>query len=99
MAIGIMPPVVANKGTAVWDLIRDYQLRGGIYLGDDLTDVYAFKAIHRATEELNFQGLAIAVVNDEAPSDLVTEADLTLNGVGDVEHLLRWMYQTVAQLS
>ncbi len=98
MAIGLLPPVEANKGTAVLDLIREHNLHGGVYLGDDLTDIYAFRAIHTACQDLDFRGFAIGVISQEMPENLVKEADFTLNGVEDVEEFLRWMSQIIPQL-
>lgn len=95
MAIELVPPVDINKGTATRDLIKEYKLQGGLYLGDDLTDIDAFRAIHAATLELNFQGLAIGITSQETPETLAAEADFTLNGVNDVEHFLKWMSETI----
>lgn len=47
MVIELRPPVKINKGTALLNLVENYKLEGVIYLGDDLTDVDAFRAIHR----------------------------------------------------
>ena len=99
MAIDLLPPVKVNKGTATLDLIQGYNLQGGIYLGDDLTDVDAFRAIHTASHGLNFQGLAIGIISQEMPERLAKEVDFTLNGVSDVEHFLKWMSQVPLDLS
>ena len=97
MAIELLPPVKVNKGTATLDLIQEHNLQGGIYLGDDLTDIDAFRAIHTA-RRLNFQGFAIGVISREIPQKLMAEADFTLNGVNNVERFLEWMSQTVPKL-
>jgi len=99
MAVDLLPPVEVNKGTATLDLIQEYNLQGGIYLGDDLTDVDAFKAIHAASHDLDFRGFAIGIISQEMPEELVAEADFTLNGVSDVEGFLRWMSQDALQSS
>jgi len=99
MAIDLLPPVEVNKGTATLDLIRGYNLQGGIYLGNDTTDIDAFRAIHAASRDSNFQGIAIGIISQETPEKLMTEADFTLNGVSDVERFLKWMSQTVLQSS
>jgi trehalose 6-phosphate phosphatase len=98
MAIDLLPPVPANKGTATLQLIQEYNLHGGVYLGDDITDIEAFRAIRAASRDLDFQGLAIGVTSREMPEELVTEVDSTLDGVGDVEHFLQWMSQILPQL-
>jgi len=98
-AINLLPPVRMDKGTATLDLIREYNLRGGVYLGDDLTDIDAFRAIHVACCDLDFQGFAIGVISREMPEKLVEEADFTLNGVDDVERFLKWLSQIVAHKS
>ncbi len=99
MAINLIPLVKVNKGTATLDLIQGYHLQGGIYLGDDLTDVDAFKAIQSASHNSEFQGFTIGIISREMPEKLVTEADFTLNGVNDVERFLKWMSQTALEPS
>ncbi len=99
MSFNLLPPIEADKGTATIDLIREYNLQGGIYLGDDYTDIDAFRAIHTACRDCNFQGLAIGIISSETPEKLGTEADFTLNGVGDVERFLKWMTENALQSS
>ena len=96
LVIDLVPGVEGDKGTALRELIREYRLQGGIYLGDDLTDIYAFRALHRAAKESDFQGYAIGVVSAEMPPTLTREADFTLNGVADVARFLEWLYQTIS---
>ena len=93
MAINLLPPVEVNKGTAVSELIHEYNLQGGIYLGDDLTDIDAFRAMHAASRDLDFQGFAIGIISQEMPEKLAKEVDFTLNGVNDVERVLQWLSQ------
>jgi len=99
MAINLIPPAKVTKGTATLELIREYNLHGGIYLGDDVTDIDAFKVIHAASRDYNFQGFAIGVTSQEMPETLVAEADFTLNGVNDVENFLKWISQTAVEPS
>ncbi len=97
MAIDLLPPVKVNKGTATLDLIQRHNLQGGIYLGDDLTDIYAFRAIHSASRDSNFEGFAIGITSQEMPPRLEAEADFTLNGVKDVERFLHWLSRTTLE--
>jgi len=99
MAINLIPPAKVTKGTAALELIREYNLQGGIYLGDDVTDIDAFKVIHTASRDYNFQGFAIGVTSQEMSETLVAEADFTLNGVNDVERFLKWISQTAVEPS
>ena len=94
-AIDILPKLDVNKGTATQDLIQSYNLRGGIYLGDDLTDIDAFRAIHTPSPNLAFRGFAIGIISQEMPENFLAEVDFTLNGVSDVERFFKWMSQTV----
>ena len=41
----LLPPVEANKGTAIRRLLADRQLRRALYAGDDTTDLDAFRAL------------------------------------------------------
>jgi trehalose 6-phosphate phosphatase len=92
--IDVCPPVERNKGSAVLELVQSHRLEGGIYLGDDLTDVDAFKAMHSSPTGLSFQGIAIGVTSEETFPEVYQEADFTLNGVGDVERFLGWLART-----
>jgi len=98
-AINLLPPVRVDKGTAILDLIQEYNLQGGVYLGDDLTDIDAFRAIHTACRDLDFKGFAIGITSQEMPAKLAEEADFTLNGVNDVERFLKWLSQTAVESS
>lgn len=99
MAIDLIPQVEVNKGTATIDLVQEYNLQGCIYLGNDTTDIDAFRAIHAASHDLDFRGIAIGVISQETPKKLMIDADFTLNGVNDVERFLEWMFRTICQLS
>ena len=96
-AINILPPVQMDKGTCILSLVKEYDLRGGIYIGDDVTDIYAFRAIRTATHDLDFHGYAIGVTSPEMPAELTAEADFTLDGVGDVERFLKWVADISSQ--
>lgn len=89
MCFGILPPVDIDKGTTVSELIKKYQLHSGIFLGDDTGDVTAFTAIRRTKQ--GFSGLAIAVVNEETPPEVISEVDFVLEGVEETEALLAWL--------
>jgi len=89
--IGIVPRVDIDKGTAVTGLIQDHHLQGAVYLGDDIGDVPAFRAIRRARENKDFDGLAILVTSPETTQTTIDEADYTLNSVQETVTLLNWL--------
>ena len=93
MVVELRPKIAVNKGTAVLELVERYRLRVGIYLGDDISDVDAFNALHLKSPP--FKGLALGVIGKETPSQVERGADFTLNGVSDVEQFLKWLTENV----
>ncbi len=84
------PPVRADKGTAVRTLVEEYRPRRAMFLGDDTTDLDAFRELRALHEEgLLEEILRIGVESDEGPPEIVAEADLVVDGVGGVTNLLR----------
>jgi hypothetical protein len=64
-----------------------------------IADVDAFRAIHVACRDLNFQDLAIGIISREMPGKLADEAGLTLKEVADVERFLKWLSQIAVGLN
>ncbi|MEE8583147.1 MAG: trehalose-phosphatase [Dehalococcoidales bacterium] len=96
-AVNLLPPLAIDKGTAVRDLIARYNLSGGVYIGDETTDIDAFKAIHEANRRRDFLGFALAVLSREAPPAVVEEADFTLDGTDEVARFLEWLWRQVSK--
>ncbi|MBI2906989.1 MAG: trehalose-phosphatase [Chloroflexi bacterium] len=93
--IELRPPIDLNKGFAVEWLMREHGLSGAIYVGDDLTDVDAFGALH-ALSRGAFRGLALAVASGESPLPLLENADYVLEGVSEVERFLEWLAEKLS---
>src|SRR5579884_1868115 len=91
MVVELRPPVDVDKGVAVEEAIRAHGLRGALYLGDDRTDVDAFRALRRLTAEGVCRGVAVAVLHDETPPGLAEEADIALPSIARVPDFLRWL--------
>lgn len=98
MVVELRPPLKVNKGDAALALVERHHLRGGIYLGDDISDIDAFAAIHSRLKSSSFKGLAFGIVDAETSPLVEKEADFTLHGVADVERFLKWLAETVAAL-
>jgi trehalose 6-phosphate phosphatase len=80
----IVPPLEANKGTAVRTLLEGQGLQRALFAGDDTTDLDAFDAL--AGLEL---GVRVAVASDEGPASLRAGADIVVRDPGEFLSLLR----------
>jgi trehalose 6-phosphate phosphatase len=80
----VLPPVDANKGTAVRTLLAERGLRRALYAGDDATDFEAFRGLDGL--EL---AVRVAVVSEEGPNRLGQEADVIVGGTAELVELLR----------
>lgn len=96
MSVNLIPQLEMNKGTAVLELIIDYNLSAAVYIGDEPTDIDAFKAVRKGNGA-GFKGIAIAVLSEEAPPELAEEANYTLKDVAEVEKFLKWLAATAGQ--
>jgi trehalose 6-phosphate phosphatase len=79
--VELRPTVHVDKGTAVFELLRDRMVDGAIYAGDDTTDVDAFAGLRRWSEQEGKRSLAVAVSSSEMPPELREAADLVVDGV------------------
>ena len=95
LVIELRPPLDVDKGVSIEEFIRARGLRGVVYLGDDQTDIDAFRTLQRLTNKGVCQGIAVAVLHHEAPPGLATEADMTLPSVEAVPGFLRWLLANV----
>jgi trehalose 6-phosphate phosphatase len=84
----IRPPLAINKGSAVEWVAQSRGLGSAIYLGDDTTDIDAFRALRRLREAGTCAALAVAVLQAEAPPTLAAEADLALPSIQAVPAFL-----------
>jgi trehalose 6-phosphate phosphatase len=77
----IRPPVRVDKGVALAGLLRGTGVESALYAGDDTTDLDAFRKLRelhssRALDHV----VSVGVRSAEGPEDLVTEADLVVDG-------------------
>lgn len=80
----IVPPVAADKGTAIRQLLAEHALARALVAGDDTTDLDAFGALDGL--EL---GVRVAVASEEAPLALREAADIVVGDPGEFVSLLR----------
>jgi trehalose 6-phosphate phosphatase len=88
LVVNVLPALAIDKGAAARRLVEQHGLRAVAFFGDDVTDLHAFRVLHALRADGIAQTLAIGVVNPEAPREVRDEADLLLEGVGEVERVL-----------
>jgi trehalose 6-phosphate phosphatase len=69
----LVPPIEANKGTAIRRLLTEHQLTRALFAGDDTTDLDGFRAL----DGLDL-AVRVAVSSDEGPVDLRSAADIVV---------------------
>jgi trehalose 6-phosphate phosphatase len=89
--VEVRPPVDIDKGAAVAELIQSRGLLAAIYLGDDRTDLAAFRVLRDLAVRGDFVGVGVAVLHAEAPAELEDAADIILPGAEAVPALLQWL--------
>jgi trehalose 6-phosphate phosphatase len=95
----VRPPVALDKGLGVAALLdgRPFEssrpdgpaLRAALYAGDDATDLDAFRELRALVRRGTLAcAVCVAVSSDEAPPELLAEADLAIEGPDGVRALL-----------
>jgi trehalose 6-phosphate phosphatase len=85
----VRPPVMLDKGLGIAALLRGGEVGAAVYVGDDTTDLDAFRGLRALVESGQLSAaVCVAVASDEAPPGLALEADLTVDGTGGVRELL-----------
>jgi len=85
----VRPPVALDKGLGIAGLLGAEQVSAALYVGDDTTDLDAFRGLRSLAETGKLAtALCVAVGSDEAPPELAREADLTVDGPSGVRGLL-----------
>jgi trehalose 6-phosphate phosphatase len=86
----VRPPVELDKGLGIATLLHGQDVTAALYVGDDTTDLDAFRGLRTLVREgVLTTAICVAVSSDEAPAELAAEADLLLDGTGGVRGLLQ----------
>ncbi len=80
----VLPPVNANKGTAVRRLLEEHGLQRALAAGDDTTDLDSFAALDGLEVAVR-----VAVSSAEGPDALLEAADLVVSSTDEFLALLR----------
>lgn len=93
LVLELRPPGT-DKGTALNDLVAKRRCRAILFAGDDLGDLAAFAAV-RDLRAAGHPGLAVCSGSAEVPG-LAAQADLVVNGPGQVAALLAALARAVS---
>jgi trehalose 6-phosphate phosphatase len=86
----IRPPVRIDKGAGIVHLLRDRDVAAALYVGDDMTDLDAFRGLTELVSAGRLEyAVRVAVRSDEVPPELAAEADAMVDGTNGVRELLR----------
>jgi trehalose 6-phosphate phosphatase len=85
----IRPPIALDKGRGVTTLLRDADVDVAMYVGDDLTDLDAFRGLRSLAESGRLEhALCVGVRSEETPAELESDADVLVDGPRGVRQTL-----------
>ena len=87
----VRPPVRMDKGAGIRNFLEaaGQGIDAALYVGDDSTDLDAFRALSELVEEGRLaRGVRVGVASDEGPSEITEEADVVVDGTDGVSELL-----------
>src|SRR3954467_5771692 len=85
----VRPPVEVDKGRGVRRLLRDAELDAAVYVGDDTTDLDAFRGLRSLVEEGHGNtAVCGGVRSGETPPALEQDADVLVEGTAGVRSML-----------
>ncbi len=88
MTLELRPTTTVSKGTAFEKIVMDREINAAVFLGDDMTDVDAFRALRRLRDAGVLKaGLAIGVLSADTHPTVIAESDMLLDGVDQVAEL------------
>ena len=91
MVLEIRAPVGLDKGYALKKLVREHALESIVTLGDDVTDMDAWRALKELRDEGSVRGVSVVVIHPETTEEVLRSADYSLKGVGGVWSFLGWL--------
>jgi trehalose 6-phosphate phosphatase len=96
MVLEVRPPIALDKGLGVSALLKGAAdsnngppITSALYVGDDTTDIDAFRALRELVQDGTLElALCVAVGSEETPPALAEQADLIIDGQSGVRGLL-----------
>lgn len=87
----VRPPVRIDKGAGITRLLHEVgpEIDAALYVGDDYTDLDAFRALGELVAEGRLRrAVRVGVRSEEGPSEIAAEADIAVDGPEGVRELL-----------
>jgi trehalose 6-phosphate phosphatase len=85
----VRPPVRIDKGAGITSFLEDTDVDVAMYVGDDRTDLDAFRALGELVDRGELErAVRVGVRSDEGPSEITSEADVVVEGTEGVQELL-----------
>jgi trehalose 6-phosphate phosphatase len=87
----VRPPVKIDKGGGITRLLNEVgpQIDSALYVGDDTTDLDAFRTLTTLVQEGRLvRAVRVGVQSEEGPSEITGEADIVVDGPEGVRELL-----------
>ncbi len=79
-----------DKGAGIVGLLGSTDLAAAVYVGDDVTDLDAFRGLTELQERGRLgYALRVGVRSDETPAAIQEQADTLVDGTNGVRDLLR----------
>ena len=89
MVLEVRPPVRIDKGAGIASFLDGSDISAAMYVGDDATDLDAFRMLSQLVDEGRLaHAVKVGVRSEEGPQEIVSEADLVLEGTDGVLELL-----------
>jgi trehalose 6-phosphate phosphatase len=88
----VRPPVRIDKGAGITSFLEDADVEVAMYVGDDRTDLDAFRALRKLADRGELErAVRVGVRSDEGPSEITGEADVVVEGTEGVQELLGFL--------
>ncbi|HEX4672595.1 MAG TPA: trehalose-phosphatase [Solirubrobacteraceae bacterium] len=85
----VRPPVRMDKGVGIKSFLEGADVDVVMYVGDDATDLDAFRALTELVEEGRVShAIRVGVRSDEGPTQITEQADVIVDGTEGVQELL-----------
>jgi trehalose 6-phosphate phosphatase len=87
----VRPPIKIDKGAGIKRLLTEVgpEIDSAVYVGDDTTDLDAFRALGELVQEGRLvRAVRVGVQSEESPSQIAAEADIVVDGPEGVRRLL-----------